>query len=69
MDSIQISTLIAQIEAQMARITTIYQTVEARAMLLDTHPIAAVEALAYQIHNFYNAVDTFVAHLHALLEN
>jgi len=53
----------------MARITTIYQTVEARAMLLDTHPIAAVEALAYQIHNFYNAVDTFVAHLHALLEN
>jgi hypothetical protein len=68
-DSIQISTLIAQIEAQLARITTIYQTVDARAALLDTQQIAAAEALAYQLHNFYNACEDLLKLVATAFEN
>ncbi|MEO7913385.1 MAG: hypothetical protein ABIV47_27360 [Roseiflexaceae bacterium] len=47
--------MIAEIEAQMARVTAVSQVVESRAALLEKEPTAAAEALAYQLHNFYNA--------------
>jgi len=42
-DPIKITILIAEIEAQLSRITTICQTVEARAALLETQQITACE--------------------------
>jgi hypothetical protein len=68
-DPIKISILIAEIEAQLARITASYQTVEARAALLETEQIAAVEALGYQIHNFYNACEDLMKLVATTFEN
>ncbi|MEP7190480.1 MAG: hypothetical protein ABI901_14920 [Roseiflexaceae bacterium] len=69
MDSIQLSTLIAEIEAQMARVTAVNQVVESRVALLEKEQIAAVEALAYQLHNFYNACEDLLKLVATAFEN
>jgi hypothetical protein len=68
-DPIQVSTLIAEIEAQMARITAVNQTVETRAAALHAEQIATVEALAYQLHNFYNACEDLLKLVATAFEN
>jgi hypothetical protein len=69
MDSIRISSLIAQIEAQMAQITSVYQTVEARAAALQTDEVVTVEGLAYQLHNLYNACEDLLKLVASAFEN
>ncbi len=69
MDSIQISILIAEIEAQMARVTAVNQLVDARAALLEKEQIVAIEALAYQLHNFYNACEDLLKLVATAFEN
>lgn len=69
MDQIQASTLIAQIETQMARITAVSQAVEARAALVAQEQTIAVEALAYQLHNFYSACEDLLKLVATAFEN
>lgn len=69
MDPIRISTLIAQIEAQLDRITSVYQIVEARAALLRPDEAVTAEGLAYQMHNLYNACEDLLKLVAATFEN
>lgn len=69
MDPIRISSLIAQIEAQMALITSVYQTAEARASALRPEEVATVEGLAYQLHNLYNACEDLLKLVASAFEN
>lgn len=69
MDLIRVSSLIAQIEAQAAQITSVYQAVEARAGAMRPDEVATVESLAYQIHNFYNACEDLLKFVANAFEN
>ena len=69
MDPIQISSLIAQIEAHMMQITSVYQTVEARAAAMRPHDVATIEGLAYQLHNLYNACEDLLKLVANAFEN
>ena len=69
MDPIQISSLIAQIEDQTSRITSVYQIVEARAAALRLDETVTAEGLAYQLHNLYNACEDLLKLVAAAFEN
>jgi len=69
MDPIRISSLIAQIEAQMIEITAVYGTVEARASTMRPDEVVTVEALAYQLHNLYNTCEDLLKLVANAFEN
>jgi hypothetical protein len=64
-----IAVLTADVTAQMTLIGAIETKVKARAANLRAEDEASLESLAYQIHNFYNAVEDLLKLLAARFEN
>lgn len=69
MDKNDLVVLTADIKAQMSLVKTISAKLEDRAVGLDPEDSVRMESVAYQIHNFYNAVEDLLKIVATYFEN
>lgn len=69
MDSQQLTLLTVDLRAQLTEIKTIQEKLHQRAVRLDTDDPILLESTAYQIHNFYCAIEDFLKIIATYFEN
>ncbi len=69
MDARQLAVFTADVQFQMQLIQQVAQLVELRAQGLQREDAARLESVAYQIHNFYNAVEDLLKTTAVQFEN
>ena len=69
MDARQLAVFTADVQSQMQLIQQVAQLVELRAQGLQREDAARLESVAYQIHNFYNAVEDLLKTIAVQFEN
>lgn len=69
MDARQLVVFTADLQAQMQLIQQVINMLEIRAQELQPHDMVRLESVAYQIHNFYNAVEDLLRIVATQFEN
>jgi uncharacterized protein YutE (UPF0331/DUF86 family) len=69
MDKKQLAILTADVHSQMQLIHQVVEVLEARAQGLQPDDAVRLESVAYQIHNFYNAVEDLLRIIATQFEN
>lgn len=69
MDEVRLNLLRAELEHQLRQIEHVYLALEERAAQAAPGAIAYLESEAYQLHNFYSAVEDLLQLVAAAFEN
>ena len=69
MDTRQLAVFTADVQSQMQLIQRVAELLELRAEALQREDAARLESVAYQIHNFYNAVEDLLKTIAVQFEN
>ncbi|PSB25594.1 hypothetical protein [Stenomitos frigidus] len=69
MDARQLTVFTADVRSQIQLIQRVAQLVELRAQGLQREDAARLESVAYQVHNFYNAVEDLLKTIAVQFEN
>ena len=69
MDKIQVAILRSDLEQQLNLIRDVYEVVRDRARRAAAQDPGYVESLAFQLHNFYSAVEDLMKHVAQAFEN
>jgi hypothetical protein len=69
MDARQLTVFTADVRSQMQLIQRVANLLESRAQGLQREDAARLESVAYQVHNFYNAIEALLKTIAVQFEN
>jgi hypothetical protein len=68
-DAVRLSVLRAEVQGQLNKIEQVFATLEGRASEWAPDDVATVESVAYQVHNFYSAIEDLMKIVAKAFEN